>query len=134
MAKDKELKLTAQELEGIRILWKQSLVPISRITVLERDWARMEGERAALVAARAQSRGRIAELELKIHQIDQDLSTDVDEELAEIGVKKSETSEQQAAAEDQLKRVHRVSLQNGRVFQRSVHTIGGVVQAGERSC
>ena len=130
-AKGKELKLIAQELEGVRILWKQSLVPISRITVLERDSARMEGERAALVAALAQSRGRIAELELKIHQIDQDLSTDVGKELAEIRAKKSEMSERRVAAEDQLKRVDLVSPQDGRVFQRNVHTVGGVVQAGE---
>ncbi len=131
VAKGKELKLIAQELEGVRILWKQSLVPISRVTVLERDSARMEGERAALVAALAQSRGRIAELELKIHQIDQDLSTDVGKELAEIRAKKSEMSERRVAAEDQLKRVDLVSPQDGRVFQRNVHTVGGVVQAGE---
>src|ERR1700754_487416 len=68
-AKGKELKLLAQELEGVRTLWKQNLVPISRVTTLERDSARMEGERSALVASLAQSRGRIAELELKIHQI-----------------------------------------------------------------
>lgn len=131
-AKVKELKLVAQELEGVRILWKQSLVPISRVTILERDSARMEGERAALVAARAQSRGRIAELELKIHQIDQDLSTDVGKELAEIRAKQSEMSERRVAAEDQLKRVDLVSPQDGRVFQRNVHTVGGVVQAGEQ--
>jgi HlyD family secretion protein len=130
-AKGKELKLIAQELEGVRILWKQNLVPISRVTMLERDSARMEGERAALVAARAQSRGRIAELELKIHQIDQDLSTDVGKELAEIRAKQSEMTERRVAAEDQLKRVDLVSPQDGRVFQRNVHTVGGVVQAGE---
>lgn len=130
-AKGKELKLIAQELEGVRILWKQSLVPISRVTVLERDSARMEGERAALVAARAQSRGRIAELELKIHQIDQDLSTDVGKEMAEIRAKQSEMAERRIAAEDQLKRVDLLSPEDGRVFQRNVHTVGGVVQAGE---
>ena len=130
-AKGKELKLVAQELEGVRVLWKQSLVPISRVTILERDSARMEGERAALVAQQAQSRGRIAELELKIHQIDQDLATEVGKELAEIRAKKSEMSERRVSAEDQLKRIDLVSPQNGKVFQRNVHTVGGVVQAGE---
>ena len=130
-AKGKELKLVAQELEGVRVLWKQSLVPISRVTILERDSARMDGERAALVAQQAQSRGRIAELELKIHQIDQDLSTDVGKEMAEIRAKQSEMAERRIAAEDQLKRVDLVSPEDGRVFQRNVHTVGGVVQAGE---
>ena len=130
-AKGKELKLLAQELDGVRVLWKQNLVPISRVTTLERDSARMEGERSALIASLAQSRGRIAELELKIHQIDQDLATDVGKELAEIRAKKSEMTERRISADDQLKRIDLVSPQDGRVFQRNVHTVGGVVQAGE---
>ena len=130
-AKGKELKLLAQELEGVRTLWKQNLVPISRVTTLERDSARMEGERSALIASLAQSRGRIAELELKIHQIDQDLASEVGKELAEIRAKKSEMTERRIAADDQLKRIDLVSPQDGKVFQRNVHTVGGVVQAGE---
>ncbi|MBN9516241.1 MAG: HlyD family type I secretion periplasmic adaptor subunit [Alphaproteobacteria bacterium] len=130
-AKTKEVKLLMQELESVRVLWKQNLVQISRVTALERDAARLEGERASLVAAIAQGRGRIAELELKIHQIDQDLSTEVGKELAEIRAKKSELTERRVSAEDQLKRIDLVAPQDGRVFQRNVHTVGGVIQAGE---
>ena len=131
VAKAKEIRILAQELESVRVLWKQNLVPISRVTALERDDARLEGERASLVAGIAQSRGRIAELQLKIHQIDQDLSTEVGKELAEIRAKKSELTERRVAAEDQLKRIDLVAPQDGKVFQRSVHTVGGVLQAGE---
>jgi HlyD family secretion protein len=130
-AKTKEVKLLMQELESVRVLWKQNLVQISRVTALERDAARLEGERASLIAAIAQGRGRIAELELKIHQIDQDLSTEVGKELAEIRAKKSELTERRVSAEDQLKRIDLVAPQDGRVFQRNVHTVGGVIQAGE---
>ncbi len=130
-AKTKEVKLLMQELESVRVLWKQNLVQISRVTALERDAARLEGERASLIAAVAQGRGRIAELELKIHQIDQDLSTEVGKELAEIRAKKSELTERRVSAEDQLKRIDLVAPQDGRVFQRNVHTVGGVIQAGE---
>lgn len=130
-AKSKEVTLLMQELESVRVLWKQNLVQISRVTALERDAARLEGERASLIAAVAQSRGRIAELELKIHQIDQDLSTEVGKELAEIRAKKSELTERRVAAEDQLKRIDLLAPQDGRVFQRNVHTVGGVIQAGE---
>jgi HlyD family secretion protein len=131
-AKAKEIQLVAQELEGVRVLWKQNLVPISRVTALERDSARLEGERAALVANVAQNRGRIAELELKIHQIDQDLSTEVGKEMAENRAKTSEMTERRIAADDQLKRIDLISPQDGRIFQRSVHTVGGVIQAGEQ--
>ena len=131
-AKTKEIQLLAQELEGVRVLWKQNLVPISRVTVLERDTARLEGERAALVANVAQNRGRIAELELKVHQIDQDLSTEVGKEMAENRAKTSEMTERRIAANDQLKRIDLIAPQNGRIFQRSVHTVGGVIQPGEQ--
>lgn len=131
-AKVKEMQLVAQELEGVRVLWKQNLVPISRVTTLERDSARLEGERASLTASVAQNRGRIAELELKIHQIDQDLSTEVGKEMAENRAKMSEMTERRVAAEDQLKRIDLLAPQDGRIFQRSVHTVGGVIQAGEQ--
>ena len=130
-AKSREVALVNKELEGVRVLWKQNLVPISRVTALERDVARLEGEQGSLVASQAMNRGRIAELQLKSHQIDQDLSTEVGKELAEIRAKRSEMTERQVTADDQLKRLDLAAPQDGRVFQRSVHTIGGVVQAGE---
>jgi HlyD family secretion protein len=130
-AKGREIKILSTELEGVRALWKQNLVQISRITSLERDAARLDGERGALVAAIAQNRGRLAELELRIHQIDQDLGTEVGKELAEIRAKMAELTERRVAAEDQLKRIDLVAPQDGRVFQRTVNTVGGVIQAGE---
>ena len=130
-AKTKELDWNRQELEGVRGLWKQNLVPFSRVTMLERDAARLQGERGALQASVAQGKGRMAEIQLKILQIDEDLRTEVGRELAEIRGKRAELSERRVAAEDQLKRVDLVAPQDGKVFQRSVHTVGGVVQAGE---
>jgi HlyD family secretion protein len=130
-AKAKEIDWIQQELAGVRGLWKQSLVPFSRVTMLERDGARLEGERGALVASIAQARGRIAETELKIIQINEDLRTDVGKDLAEIRGKKSELVEKRVAAEDLLKRIDLIAPQDGKIFQRSVHTVGGVIQAGE---
>ena len=130
-AKTKELDWNRQELEGVHGLWKQNLVPFSRVTTLERDAARLQGERGALAASVAQVKGRIAEIQLKILQIDEDLRTEVGKELAEIRGKRAEFSERRVAAEDQLRRIDLLAPQDGRVFQRSVHTVGGVVQAGE---
>jgi HlyD family secretion protein len=130
-AKAKEIDWIQQELAGVRGLWKQNLVPFSRVTTLERDGARLEGERGALIAAIAQARGRIAETQLKILQIDEDLRTDVGKDLAEIRGKKSELVEKRVAAEDLLKRIDLIAPQDGKIFQRSVHTVGGVIQAGE---
>lgn len=130
-AKTKEIDWNQQELGGIRGLWKQNLVPFSRVTTLERDSARLHGERGALTAAIAQAKGRIAEIQLKILQIDEDLRTETGKELAEIRAKRAELTERRVAAEDQLKRIDLIAPQDGKIFQQAVHTIGGVIQAGE---
>lgn len=130
-AKTREIDWIQQELKGVRDLWARNLVPFARVTALERDGARLEGERGALIATIAQTRGRIAETRLKILQIDEDLYAEVGKELGEIRGKKSELVERRVAAEDQLKRVDLIAPQDGKVFQRTVNTVGGVIQAGE---
>jgi HlyD family secretion protein len=130
-AKAKEIDWIQQELKGVRELWSKNLIPFARVTTLERDGARLEGERGALIATIAQTKGRIAETQLKILQINEDLYAEVGKELSEIRGKKSELVERRVAAEDQLKRVDLTAPQDGKVFQRTVNTVGGVIQAGE---
>jgi HlyD family secretion protein len=57
-AKQKEVDLIHQELEGVRSLWEKNLVPITRLTALERDTARLEGERSQLGGMIAQTKGQ----------------------------------------------------------------------------
>jgi HlyD family secretion protein len=91
----------------------------------------LDGERGQLVATMAQARGKIAELELQIIQVDQDLSSEVAKELREIDGKIGEFVERKVSALDQLKRTDIRSPQDGTVFQSTVHTVGGVIPAGE---
>jgi len=53
VAKDKEIALVEKELVGVRELYDKHLVQISRLTLLERDAARLAGERAQYIASRA---------------------------------------------------------------------------------
>src|SRR5262249_5613911 len=126
-AKAKEVALINRELEGVRELFKKNLVQINRLTQLEREATRLDGEQAQLVAAVAQAKGKIAEIELKIIQIDQDLSSEVAKELRETDAKIGEFVERKISAEDQLQRVDIRAPQDGTVFQLSVHTVGGVI-------
>jgi len=130
-AKGQEIELINKELEGVRELWKTKLIPLTRLTALERDAARIEGERSQLIGAIAEVKGKITETELQIIQVDQDLRSEVGKELAETRSKVSEFVERKIAAEDQLKRIDIRAPQNGIVKQLSVHTIGGVIAAGE---
>jgi HlyD family secretion protein len=130
-SKAKEIALIERELAGVRELWKQNLVQLTRLTALEREAARLDGERGQLVAAAAQAKGKIAETALQILQIDQDIASDVAKELREVDGKIGEFVERKVAAEDQLKRTDIRAPQDGTVFQLAVHTVGGVITAGD---
>jgi HlyD family secretion protein len=130
-AKEKEITLIEHELAGVRDLYIKNLVPMTRLTSLERDATRIDGERGQLIASIAQAKGKIAELRLQIIQIDQDLSSEVAKDLREIESKIGEFVERKVSAIDQLKRTDIRAPQDGTVFQSAVHTVGGVIPAGE---
>ena len=130
-AKTQEIALIEEELTGVLDLWKKKLIPFTRVTSLKRDAARLDGERGQLVAAKASTGGKIAEVELQIIQVDDDARSKVAEELSDVRAKIAELSEREIAAQDQLKRIDIRAPQSGRVHQLSVHTIGHVITPGE---
>jgi HlyD family secretion protein len=130
-SKVKQIGIIKQELAGVTELWKRNLVQFSKLTELQREEARLEGEIAQLVAQGAQVGGKVAETQLQIIQIDRDLSSEVAKETREIDGKIGEFVERKITAEDQLRRVDIRAPQDGTVFQSAVHTVGGVITAGD---
>jgi HlyD family secretion protein len=130
-AKDQEISLVEKELAGVRDLYDKHLVQISRLTTLERDGARLAGERAQYIASRAQAKGKITETELQIIQVDKDMVSEVSKDLRETNDKIGELVERKVTAEDQLRRVDIRAPQDGIVEQSTVHTVGGVITAGD---
>jgi HlyD family secretion protein len=129
-AKVQEIALIQKELAGARDLWNQQLYPITKLTYLEREATRLEGDRAQLVSSGAQARGKISETELQIVQIDRDLASEVARELRDTDAKVGEFLERQVAAEDQLKRIDIRAPIDGVVHQSTAHTVGGVITPG----
>lgn len=130
-SKTNEATLVAMELEGLEYLVAKNLVQMTRVNPMRRDAARLEGEKGQLTAQIAQARGKIAEIELQILQIDQDLRTEIVKELREAQGKEAELVERRIAAEDQLRRVDIRSPQTGTVHQLAIHTVGGVISQSE---
>jgi HlyD family secretion protein len=130
-SKDKQIEWVGKELVGVYELWEKNLIPYTRVTSLEREKERLVGERGQLMAGIAQSKGKIAEIELQILQVDQDMRTEVGKDLAEIRARTAEMIERKVAAEDQLNRVDIRAPIDGVVLQLTVHTVGGVITAGE---
>jgi HlyD family secretion protein len=130
-AKLKEIDLVQKELAGLDRLYTQNLVSTTKYTATQREATRLTGEHAQLVASKAQAKGKIAEIELQIIQLDQDFRTDVIKELRDIQAKEAELNERRVAAEDQLKRVDIRAPLSGTVHQLAVHTVGGVISQSE---
>jgi HlyD family secretion protein len=130
-AKADEIRLIQDELTGVQELWKKNLVPITRVTALKREETRLRGERGQLISSVAQAKGRISETALQILQIEQDLRSEVSKELREGQAKIAELVERKVAAQDQLRRIDLRAPQDGVVHQSTVHTVGGVINAGE---
>ena len=131
-AKAKESDLIEQELAGVRDLRQRNLVPLNRLTSLEREQAQLQGARGQLIAGVAEAKGRISEIQLQILQVDQELSSDVAKELRDIDSKIGEFVERKVTAEDQLRRTDIRAPQDGVVFQSTANTVGGVVAAGDQ--
>jgi membrane fusion protein, type I secretion system len=130
-SKENEIRLMRDELAGVSQLYQQKLVNIQRYNSVQRDQARLEGERGQLISQIASARAKISETELKILQLGQDFSTDVLKELRETQGQIAVLGEKLIAAEDQLKHIDIRAPQSGTVHQLTVHTVGGVVAKGE---
>jgi HlyD family secretion protein len=130
-SKDSEISYIGEELSGVTQLYKQKLISITRYTQLQRDQAKLQGDRGQLIADIARARGKVSEIELQIIQLDQDSRTEVLKDLRETQGKIAELNERITAAEDQLNRIEIRAPQSGTVHQLAVHTVGGVIRAGE---
>jgi HlyD family secretion protein len=130
-AKEKEIELIGKELIGVAELFDKKLVSITRYMQLQRDQARLEGERGQFIAEIARARGKISEVELQIIQLEKDFRTDVLKELRDTQGKIAELKERVTAAQDQLNRIAIRAPQSGIVNQLAIHTIGGVIANGE---
>src|SRR4029078_13351913 len=58
-AKQREMTLVKDELKGVRELWQKNLIQLTRLTALEREAARLVGEKGALVSSVAQTKAKI---------------------------------------------------------------------------
>jgi HlyD family secretion protein len=130
-SKAKQLDLITGELTGVQELFDKRLVPIARLTSLQRESARIEGERGQLISTIAETKTKIDEAKLQMVRLDQDVRTEVVKELGEAQGKEAELSERSIAARDVLERIEMRAPTSGVIHQLTAHTIGGVIRAGD---
>lgn len=131
-SKAEEIKLVNKQLVGLHTLWDKNLVEYTKVVTIEREAARLNGERGQLIATFAQAKGKSAEIQLQIIQVDQDLQSDVAKEISEVEAQVGEFSEKRAAALEELKRIDVRAPQDGVVKDLNVHAKGAVISAAEQ--
>ncbi len=79
----------------------------------------------------AEARAAIAEVEMQTLQLEKEFSSQTAHELREVDAKIAEYEERRIAAEDHMSRINIRAPTNGTVHQSKVHTVGGVIAAGD---
>jgi HlyD family secretion protein len=130
-SKARQLELIAGELTGVQELYDKHLVPLTRLTTLQRESARIEGERGQIVSSIAETKSKIGETQLQMVRADQDFRTDVVKDLGEAQGKEAELVERSVSARDLLDRIEIHAPVSGVVHQLAAHTIGGVIRPGD---
>ncbi|MBZ0261392.1 MAG: HlyD family type I secretion periplasmic adaptor subunit [Hyphomicrobiales bacterium] len=131
VSKEKQLTLISAELTDLKDLQTKGLVPVSRVMAMDRETARLDGERGELVASKASAEARIAEVRVQILQIDEEDLSQTLTELREIEGKVAELKERKFAVASRLERMVIKAPITGDVYQLAVHTVGGVIGPGE---
>lgn len=126
-----EHTLLFDDITLMRKLLERKLTEGSRVRQMERELARIEGQRGEIESRVAQARGQISETELKILAIDQELKATAQTQIRDIDARIAELHEREIAAVDRLSRTELRAPASGLVYDLAVHTVGGVIGSGE---
>jgi len=108
-----------------RDLYSRELIQSSKLNATERDAAALEGDIGRIDASIAETRGRIAEIEVEILAVEQNLRREVATELGELNARIAEYEERRTAALDEIRRLDLVAPISGTVHELAIRTRRG---------
>ena len=124
-------ELIARELDVNRETFRQGLTRLDRLLALERAARNLEGMAGTNAASIARIRGRIAELELQILQIDARRIEETEEQARGTKAQENQVRERLALVRERLGRMEVRAPVPGVVFGMTVFAPGEVVHPGE---
>lgn len=130
-AAERRLALVEEELADVSTLYEQQLTIKSRVLGLEGTKAELEGMISESRAGIGTAQQRIQEAELRMTELRASMATEVVEQLRETRARAYELSQRLTAAEDRMGRTEIRSPIAGIVVGLGVHTVGGVIGAGQ---
>lgn len=130
-ARNKQLDIARDEIGKLSELAKSGLVPLTRWGPIQREEAGLVGEVGQAHAEKAKAKGRISELELKLIELEQDYRREALVDLQAVEGELSQLAEKRIAIQTKLQRLDVRAPASGRIHELSVHTVGGVIGAGD---
>ncbi|NOX40351.1 MAG: HlyD family type I secretion periplasmic adaptor subunit [Alphaproteobacteria bacterium] len=130
-AQKKQLDLVRGELGDQKKLLQKGLAQASRVTGLEREQARLEGEIGKITAARAEAAGRMIETGIGILRLETGRREKAITNLRDLRYRELELAKRRILIKENLARLDIRAPVSGSVYGLKVHTIRAVVRAAE---
>lgn len=126
-----QLRLIEEELADQKALLERGLAQASRVLALEREQARLMGEVGSLLASRAQTEGRVTEIELEVLRLEALRREEANEQLREIGPQELELAERRRALSERVARLDIRAPVSGIVLGLQVTTPRSVLRPAD---
>lgn len=130
-ALEKRRALLQDEISGVQQLVAKGLERKPHLLQLQRDLAAIDGQHGDTLAQIAKARQTIDESQVEILSLKNDRQREIADELRDTQKKLHELEEEAQAASDVLARTDVRAPEDGTVTDLRVHTLGGVINAGE---
>jgi HlyD family type I secretion membrane fusion protein len=130
-SKSRQIELINEELAGLKTLLAKGFAEKPKVLALEREAARLGGERGELIAEIASAKTSISEAKLQMLQLRKDFREQVEQELREVRAEILDLRERVAAASFVLDHLEVRAPEDGVVVGLQVHAHGQVVRPGQ---
>ncbi|MFO0467120.1 MAG: HlyD family type I secretion periplasmic adaptor subunit [bacterium] len=129
---DRQLALVRQEIMGVEGLVRMGLERLPRLLSLQREEARLIGERGEAIENVARTQQAVGEAEMQRAQLVRSRQEEIAKELRELQGRLLELREREISANDQLMRLTIDSPEAGMVMDLRYSTRGGVIAPGSQ--
>lgn len=126
-----QLEFVLKELGDLKELQKKGLAQASRVLALERENARLLGQRGGLIANIARLRGQISEIEIQILGLGSTRREEAISQMRDIEFRENELREQRNSLQERINRLEIKAPRPGRVIGMTIFALRSVVRAAE---
>ncbi len=127
----RQLEFILEELGAQQTLFERGLAQAPRVLALQREEARLEGQRGALSAELAQAEGRSTEIALQILTLESQRREEAQTQLRDLGVRELELAERRRTLNERMDRLDIRAPVGGLVYNLQVTTPRAVLRPAE---